>query len=205
MKLVNQHLLLAYKNIEQFIKYEIRHDGLLEDVEMFLTNSIMNEHIETPLVWMEKGTITPSDHLGDFGVKECLDVPVSFVCCGMEEDEYSASEQGAYNLALRVVASILRNYEFVRPYDDYSLSFRDVRLERIEPSGTLEIVNKRVIIPACRVDMIFVVDVDWMVAEELDTTSGTSVFVQDLDEYRPPLDAVLEEENITEEEGEDDG
>ena len=70
----------------------------------------------------------------------------------------------------------------------------------------MEIVNKRVIIPACRVDMIFLVDVDWMVCEELDTTSGTSVFVQDLDEYRPPLDAVLEEENITEEEeGEDDG
>lgn len=177
LKIINQHLILAYKTIESFITTEIKEEGLLGDVEMFLDTSIIEDPIETPLIWMEKEAITPSTTRGDYGTTQYLDMNINFVCCGEEQEEVSLAEQEAYSIALRLVSSVLKNFNKVRPYKGYDVGLVGVNLKSINPSGTFEIINKRTILPATKVEFTFEIYVDWMVAEEYDTSTGESQFI----------------------------
>ena len=177
MKLYKSLVLLAYDNIEQFIKTELEPEGLLSDVKLLINTQLIDDTLETPLIWIDKGTIEPGQQLGDYGRGQSLQLPISFICVGEEQEDIAIAEQQSYSIALRVVTSILQNYTQIRPYTEYDLEFTNVTLNSIEPAGTFEIINKRIILPATRVNFTFEIYNDWMTLLEYDTDTGEQELV----------------------------
>ena len=97
----------VYNIIEEYLQQELVPDGLLSDVNTFLTSADTKDHIDPPLIWIEKEEITP--HAYSSGDQEYLDVKVSIVCCDEVVEDIRSAENSSLNLASRCLTSIQKN------------------------------------------------------------------------------------------------
>ena len=161
---------MAYDIIKECMQKEMTPNGMLYDVNTLITTSTTKDHIETPSVWIERKGIVPINS-SDFGKHMILQLPISFVCCAEDTGDVEIEEIESFSLACRCISTILKN---IIPYltndgiGTKKVNISNMSLDRIEPTGQFEIINKSTILPASRVNLTFTIDVDWMSYEKSD-------------------------------------
>lgn len=173
----------AYEVIEHYFKQELE-NGLLSDVNTFLTSANNKEHIDAPVIWIEKETITSS--YAQHSDSSLIDIPVNIVCCAEVEDDFQSAENASMNLACRCITSLFQN--ITQPTNlGKHITIRGFTLQSIDPNGTFEIINKTTLLPATRIQLIFHICCNWMLyldgeedvvfGEDEELTNGMSIDV----------------------------
>lgn len=151
---------MIYETITWLIKQEIQQDGLLSDVEMFLSEANTKDHIRAPLVWFDKQAITDED-LYD-SEHSTLSVPFNIVCAVDIVNDIEYAERETLNFASRCVTSLYRNFLKAHPtYSDY-VEIVSLDVTMVDPNGTFQIMNKTKLMPAARLEVTCRVQVNWM-------------------------------------------
>ena len=165
-----------YSTILYWLQQEMKQDGILSDVQMIITSSERYDNLDTPLIWIEKGeiTTTPVTHSN----KISLDVPVSLICCDEVIDTIVEAEENSYNLASRCMTAFHLNMIQPRPMANH-IHLRGFHLERLYPNasprGSFQIESKSMMMAACRLDVVFTFEVDWILYEQV--VDGNHSFV----------------------------
>lgn len=146
----------VYDIISSWVTKEMKEEGLLHDVKMYISSSANNDYKDPPFIWLDKETIYT--HNNDPLRKEMrVELPFAFNCCAEKED-LETSEKYTMEIASRLIASIVKNYRKKQLF----FHFEDIILKSIEPEGTFTIVNKSDIFPATRVTFQVILYVDWL-------------------------------------------
>lgn len=160
----------VYSNIKDWIDYETQEDKILSDINSFIKPQITDEIIETPYIWLEKGDIQPYKEV-PLSQKNQIILPVRFICAyEPDHDDFEAAEEYSLNIACRIIAVVQKHY---KKRGQISKILK-VELEQIQPNGNVQIINKQDIVPAVRVGLKFLVEIDWMkcIQEEEITNIG---------------------------------
>lgn len=157
----------AYDVIEYYFKQELEGNGILSDVNTFLTSANNKEHIDAPVIWIEKETITSS--YAQHSDSSLIDIPVNIVCCAEVEDDFQTAENASMNLASRCITSLFRNVK--KPADlGKHITLRGFTIQSIDPNGTFEIINKTTLLPATRLQLTFHISLNWMIYTDTEET-----------------------------------
>lgn len=160
----------VYSNIKEWVDYETQEDKILSDINSFIKPQITDEIIETPYIWLEKGDILPYKEV-PLSQKNQIILPVRFICAyEPDHDDFEAAEEYSLNIACRIIAVVQKHY---KKRGQISKILK-VELEQIQPNGNVQIINKQDIVPAVRVGLKFLVEIDWMkcIQEEEITNIG---------------------------------
>lgn len=164
MDVVNQ-IDVVTRNIKHYLEYENTTDGLLEDVETIIKSYNSDEPIDTPCVWINKQETVPYEK-NNLSHTQRLKTTYEFVCIDYDEDLEIAQDKSE-NLAARVLASILRNYNQIREDEtDPIRIFLKVDLKTLTV-GSIPIRGKLDGIPASSVTLDFVYSIDWLKCRKL--------------------------------------
>lgn len=148
----------VYSNIKEWIEYETQEEKILSDINSFIKPQITDEIIETPYIWLEKGDIEPYKEV-PLSQKNQIILPVRFICAyEPDHDDFESAEEYSLNIACRIIAVVQKHY---KKRGQISKILK-VELEQIQPNGNVQIINKQDIVPAVRVGLKFLVEVDWM-------------------------------------------
>ena len=157
----------AYEAIEYYFTTELCDSGLLWDVNTFLTAATTNEHIDAPVVWFEKETVIPVNQT-TFSEWASFNIPFSLVCGTEITDDFITAEQDSLNLACRCLTSLYKNILKPRQGIGEHVKVNGFTVDKIDPNGTFEIINKTTLLPATRVSLTFNVTVNMMLYLEGD-------------------------------------
>ena len=164
MDVVNQ-IDVVTRNIKHYLEHENTTDGLLEDVETIIKSYNSDEPIDTPCVWINKQETVPYEK-NNLSHTQRLKTTYEFVCIDYDEDLEIAQDKSE-NLAARVLASILRNYNQIREDEkDPIRIFFKVDLKTLNV-GSIPIQGKLDGIPASSVTLDFVYSIDWLKCRKL--------------------------------------
>ncbi len=164
MDVVNQ-IDVVTRNIKHYLEHENTTDGLLEDVETIIKSYNSDEPIDTPCVWINKQETVPYEK-NNLSHTQRLKTTYEFVCIDYDEDLEIAQDKSE-NLAARVLASILRNYNQIREDEkDPIRIFLKVDLKTLNV-GSIPIRGKLDGIPASSVTLDFVYSIDWLKCRKL--------------------------------------
>lgn len=148
----------VYENIKMWVDYETEDGKILSDINSFIKPQITDEIIETPYIWLEKGDITPYKEV-PLSQKNQIWLPVRFICAyEPDHDDFESAEEYSLNIACRIIAVVQKHYKKKGRISN----ILKVELEQIQPNGNVQIINKQDIVPAVRVGIKFLVQVDWM-------------------------------------------
>lgn len=143
--------------IESWLQKEIIDDeGLLCDVETFITTLENEMNLETPGIWITQQEWKSYDKK-PLAKLQRLKVPVEIACIEYDED-LKQGELRAMNLVGRVVASLLKHYR--RKQDLFN--FISMNLVELYPNGTINVQSKQEIVSVAGILIEFVVDVNWL-------------------------------------------
>jgi len=151
-----------YNIIHYWLQKEIHPEGLLSDVSLLINSSARYDHLDAPLLWIEKQEVTPTviSHSNHTSLK----VPVSIICCDEVIDTETEAEASAINLACRCITAYYLNITNPRPMGQ-EVTLTNFKVERIYPhiptTGSFDITSKTMMMAAARVDLIFTFDIDW--------------------------------------------
>lgn len=156
--------------IESWIEKELTEDGLLGDVESFITTLENEINLETPTLWMTQHEWKSYDNKPLANLQR-LKIPIEFACIDYDAD-LKVGELSAMNLVGRVIASILKHYRRRQEL----FNFVKMDLAEIYPNGTINVTSKQEVVCVAGVLVEFVVDVDWFKCSRLDA-DGNHVIV----------------------------
>lgn len=147
-----------YKTVQEWINIEIE-DGLLSDVQDFITTMQNERPLNTPSIWMQKHNWKPLK-------KEAINknsliivqFPIEFDCIEFSND-LEDGEMRANNLVGRVIDSILKHY--TRRTVKGLFKFVGFEIEEGYPNGSININGKQEVIPVAGVLVIFNVQFMW--------------------------------------------
>jgi len=154
-------------NVKEAIRMELKErnpKGILKDVESFETTSEIEHSVDFPLVWLVENDTVPDRGNGSIDSKEAVITPFEFVCVVLdEEDDFEISEEKATNLAARVGASLLTNWNKVKINlpEKESRPFIDIRFKKFSPVGEMIIEGKSKKVPATSIQFDFVTRIHW--------------------------------------------
>ena len=164
MDVVNQTDVVT-RNIKHYLEHENQENGLLEDVETIIKSYKSDEPIDTPCIWINKQETVPYDK-NNLSNTQSLQTTYEFVCIDYDEDLETAQGKSE-NLAARVLASILRNFNKIREDENDPLRiFLKVSLKNLTV-GSIPIRGKLDGIPASSVTLDFVYSIDWLKCRKL--------------------------------------
>lgn len=168
MKLTMEAGLLApNKAVLAYLEAEQEEEGLLEDVKTIKTTTKSDTPTDLPAVWVhEHPTIAEDGRKGSTNLShtQFLMTPFEFICIEYDDMVDCAADK-AKNLATRVGASILNNYNIVKDDSDTSIPprlFTMVRFNTLIPDGEVTIAAKKDIIPAASIIFDFVYPIRWL-------------------------------------------
>ena len=94
------------------LEKEISENGLLEDVETFLTVYSEEEHVEEPFIWMYQHEAR-TNRQPDISQTMDLTIPFQFNCA-VYETEMEDADTSTQNLATRVILAICKNWQTIQ-------------------------------------------------------------------------------------------
>jgi len=159
MDIVNQTDVVT-RNIKYYLDHENQENGLLEDVETIIRSYTNDEPIDTPCVWINKLETVPYE-TNNLSHTQRLKTSYEFVCIEYDEDLETAQDKSE-NLAARVLASILRNFNRIHDKEDDPLRiFLKINLKNMTV-GSIPIRGKLDSVPASSVTLDFIYSIDWL-------------------------------------------
>lgn len=153
--------------IEQWIQKEID-EGILQDVETFITSYENDVELDTPSIWMIQHEWESYEEK-PLAQKYTLKLPVEIACIEYD-DNLKEGEYKTLNMVGRVIAGILKHYRRKQKL----FTFRKIELREIYPNGSLKINNKHAVVAVSGVILDFIVDIDWMKCYRIDSDGTKS-------------------------------
>lgn len=149
----------VYNTVEEWILKEID-DGLLNDVEDFITTLQNERPLKTPSIWLQKHNWKPKEYnsINRNYSTMVVQFPMEFDCIEYSND-LEEGERRANNLVGRVIDSILKHYDRRTIKDLFK--FVGFRIEEGYPNGNITANGKQEVIPVAGVLVIFEVQVLW--------------------------------------------
>ena len=146
--------------MKQCIDTEITADGLLEDVETYLTVYSEEEHVEEPFIWMYQHEARASRQ-PDISSTMDLTIPFQFNCA-VYEREIEDANTSTQNLATRVLLSICKNWQTVQSQVlPGQRLIKNITLETFYPMGTVQVNNKSEKLPVVAVVLNVNIIINW--------------------------------------------
>lgn len=145
--------------MKQCLTKEIKENGLLEDVETFLTVYSEEEHVEEPFIWMYQHEARASRQ-PDISQTMELTIPFQFNCA-VYETEMEDANTSTQNLATRVILSICKNWLTVQNEILGQRLIRNITLETYYPMGTVDVNNKSERLPVVAVVLNVNIMINW--------------------------------------------
>ena len=146
--------------MKQCIDTEITADGLLEDVETYLTVYSEEEHVEEPFIWMYQHEARASRQ-PDISSTMDLTIPFQFNCA-VYEREIEDANTSTQNLATRVLLSICKNWQTVQSQIlPGQRLIKNITLETFYPMGTVQVNNKSEKLPVVAVVLNVNIIINW--------------------------------------------
>lgn len=124
--------------IKAIIRSEIKDDGLLHDVVMFIPSFRLEDDFDLPLVWLHEHPTTLVKDTVNFNSVLQVVTPYEFVCACFDED-IGVAEIDCKNLAWRVGKTLLKNR---RATLDGKPIFNNIQFKTMYPVGEIEIQSK---------------------------------------------------------------
>ena len=146
--------------MRQCIEMERYEDGLLGDVETFLTVYSEEEHVEEPFVWMYQHEARTSRQ-PDISSTMDLTIPFQFNCA-VYETEMEDADTSTQNLATRVILTICKNWQTIQSTKlPGQRLIKNITLETFYPMGTVEVNNKSERLPVVAVVLNVNIIINW--------------------------------------------
>ena len=161
--IVNQKDIIT-KSVWNYLEVEMGEGGYLEDVETYIKHFLSEEVKTPPIVWVwEHPTIPQPNKTNNLSNQQFVQTTFEFICCVYDTD-LSKAQIDSNNLATRVGASILKNFNKVKIEEDTSNRlFSSVEFQAIYPIGEgINIAGKNKSVPATRIIFNFNWIIDWL-------------------------------------------
>jgi len=155
---------LVTRSVWNYLTVEMTEDGLLSDVQTFIKHFLSEEVKNPPIIWVwEHPTIPQPNKTQNLSAKQEVMTTFEFVCACYDPD-LSKAQLLSDNLATRVGASILKNFNKVKVADDDTgRLFTNVEFEAIYPvSDGAVIAGRSKAVPATRIIFNFKYMFDWL-------------------------------------------
>jgi len=152
------------KSVWNYLEVEITPEGILSDVNSYIKHFLSEESKNPPVIWVwEHPTIPQPGKTHNLSNKQQVQTTFEFVCCAYDVD-LSKAQILSDNLATRVGASILKNFNKVKiPEDTSQRLFTNVEFNAIYPVGEgVNIAGKNKSVPATRIIFDFNWIFDWL-------------------------------------------
>lgn len=154
--------------VKAYLLTEKAEGGLLSDVDTILPTVKSDKPVGIRTVWIhEHPTVVDTGHSPNLSHSMDLMTPFEFICFEYNDDPEQAAAL-AKNLASRVGASILKNFNKVKMLqEDPDKLFRTIRFNTMIPDGEVVIEGKSDKIPACGIIFEFVYPIAWMYCNKI--------------------------------------
>lgn len=166
------------KSVWNYLQVEMVEGGLLNDVNSYIKHFLSEEQKNPPVIWVwEHPTIPQPGKTANLSNKQQVQTTFEFICCAYDTD-LSNAQIYSDNLASRVGASILKNFNTVKiPEDTSKRLFTNVEFKAIYPVGEgITISGKNKSVPATRILFDFNWIFDWLkcrrVTENIEENTG---------------------------------
>lgn len=155
--------------IEEWIQKEID-NGILNDVETFITSYQNEMELETPTIWLNQHEWAgyKDEALTN---KYKVIVPIEFACIEYDND-LKEGEIKAMNLTGRLIASILKHFRRYKKKNEFFQMIK-INFKTLYPNGTLGIENKQEIVSVAGVLLEFIILIDWMQCLSINEDTNT--------------------------------
>lgn len=160
---IESGLEISTRTVQNYIHAENKEGGLLSDVVTILTGHKSKTVLDPPGIWIIEHPTVPEDlKKSNLSHTNFLKSSFEFDCVAYDPEPDIAAEK-AKNLATRVGASILKNFNVLkhRPSDPNRV-FQSVRFNTLFPDGKVDIVGKSDSIPAAAIIFDFVYPISWL-------------------------------------------
>lgn len=142
------------------LEKEISENGLLEDVETFLTVYSEEEHVEEPFIWMYQHEAR-TNRQPDISQTMDLTIPFQFNCA-VYEKEMEDANISTQNLATRVILAVCKNWQKAQSETlPGQRLIRNITLETYYPMGTVDVNNKSERLPVVAVVLNVNIIINW--------------------------------------------
>jgi hypothetical protein len=155
--------------VTSYITTENKTDGLLEEVEIIVSSNASETPPEPPGIWIVEGITVPDDTKSpNLSQTNYLKTPFEFICTGYDSDGIEETFAAAKNLATRVGASIMKNFNRVKALpEDPDRIFSTVRFVAFNPAGEVEIEGMSDHVGAASILFDFVYPIQWMYCKRI--------------------------------------
>lgn len=155
---------IVTKSVWNYLEVEMQENGLLNDVKTYIKHFLSEETKEPPIIWVwEHPTIPQTGKTHNLSNTQYVTTTFEFVCCVYDSD-LSKAQILSDNLATRVGASVLKNFNKVKiPEDNSDRLFTNIEFKAIYPVGEgVNIAGKNKGVPATRIIFDFNYVFDWL-------------------------------------------
>jgi hypothetical protein len=154
--------------IENYLTVEKTEDGILTDLQQIISTHQTDIVLKPSTVWIrEHPTVVETGKDYNLSNTQYLMTPYEFICIEKGKTP-SERDSKARNLATRVGASIIKNFNRVKSDpDDPDRMFQNVRFNTFIPDGAVEIEGKAEDVPAAALILEFVYPIQWMYCKRL--------------------------------------
>jgi len=148
--------------VKRCIRDEMVENGLLEEVNTFITSHRNDDPIEEPAIWLHEYETTVVDGDGRLSKQIKLQTPFEFVCLVYDEDDLEKSELKGKELAGKVAAAIGKNFKRVDDKGNQIIS--KPILEGFYPYDAVDINEQSdsVVVTAVRITIEYTVN--WIIS-----------------------------------------
>lgn len=150
--------------VTSYITTENTPDGLLKDVDTIISANASEQLPEPPGVWIVEGITVPDDNNSpNLSQTNYLKTPFEFICVTYDSDGIEETMAAAKNLATRVGASVLKNFNRVKALPkDPDRVFTTIRFKAFNPAGEVNIEGKSESLAAASIVFDFVYPIKWL-------------------------------------------
>jgi hypothetical protein len=151
------------RTVPNYVKYEVKTGGILEDVKDVIIGPKSEVGADTPCVWIvEHPTIPEPGKKGNLSHVNSLQTSFEFVCIEYDKEPEKATEK-AKNLATRVGASILKHFNILKENpDDPDRIFQFVRFNELIPDGEVPVEGSNESVPVAAIIFDFIYPISWL-------------------------------------------
>lgn len=151
------------RTVPNYIKYEVKPGGILEDVKHIIIGPKSDVGVDTPLVWIvEHPTIPQPGSKANLSRTNYLQTSFEFVCVEYDKDPEIATEK-AKNLATRVGASIITHFNTLKENpNDPDRIFQFVNFNELIPDGEVNVEGNNESVPVASIIFDFIYPISWL-------------------------------------------
>jgi hypothetical protein len=153
------------RTVPNYVKYEVKPGGILEDVKNVIVGPKSDAGVDTPAIWIVKHPTVPwaeDKSRGKLSNINYLQTSFEFVCIEYDQDPEIASQK-AENLATRVGASILVHFNTLKHNpEDPDRIFQFVNFNELIPDGRVNVDGSSESVPVAAIIFDFIYPINWL-------------------------------------------